>query len=234
VNDPQFAGPVSPSPKFRGVAGVNGEARASGPNNYQAGVLGYSTGAGGAGVSGVGDGNSLCGVLATSPGPGYGILAGSQGGQGIAGKFEGSVQVTGTLIKSGGGFRIDHPLDPENRYLQHSFVESPDMMNVYCGTTVLDDRGEAEVTLPDWFEALNRDFRYQLTCIGQFAPVFISREIIQNKFVIAGGTPGLKVCWQVIGVRRDTYAQQHRLPVEISKDTSMEQIPLSLSVGVAA
>ena len=111
-------------------------------------------------------------VLATSPGPGYGILAGSQGGQGIAGKFEGSIQVTGTLIKSGGGCRIDHPLDPENRYLQHSFVESPDMMNVYCGTTVLDDRGEAEVTLPDWFEALNRDFRYQLTCIGQVCARF--------------------------------------------------------------
>ena len=101
------------------------------------------------------------------------------------------------------------------------------MMNVYCGMEVLDRRGEAEVDLPDWFEALNADFRYQLTCIGQFAPVFISREIIHNKFVIAGGTPGLKVCWQVTGVRRDTYAEQHRLPVEMSKDTSMEAVPLA-------
>jgi hypothetical protein len=48
--------------------------------------------------------------------------------------------------------------------------------------------------------------------------VFISKEIAHNKFVIAGGAPGIKVCWQVTGVRHDAYAEQHRLAVEIDKD----------------
>ncbi|MEM7390782.1 MAG: hypothetical protein AAF492_00420, partial [Verrucomicrobiota bacterium] len=52
--------------------------------------------------------------------------------------------VSGTLSKSLGSFKIDHPLDPANKFLSHSFVESPDMMNVYNGNVRLDDDGEAE------------------------------------------------------------------------------------------
>ena len=36
-------------------------------------------------------------------------------------------------------------------------------------TATPDGQGRAVVQMPDWFEALNRDFRYQLTAIGQFA-----------------------------------------------------------------
>ena len=67
--------------------------------------------------------------------------------------------VTGEVIKSGGTFRIDHPLDPENKYLSHSFVESWEMLNVYTGNAVLDEDGRATVRMPEWFEPLNRDFR---------------------------------------------------------------------------
>ena len=126
----------------------------------------------------------------------------------------GTVQVLGTLSKMAGSFKIDHPLDPENKYLLHSFVESPDMMNVYNGNVALDANGEAAVQLPEWFEALNRDFRYQLTTIGAFAPVYVAQEVSGNGFTIAGGTPGLKVSWQVTGIRQDSYANAHRLPVE--------------------
>lgn len=136
---------------------------------------------------------------------------------GYAGQFDGNVNITGNLSKTGGAFKIDHPLDPANKYLYHSFVESPDMMNVYNGNVALDGNGEAVVELPDWFEALNRDFRYQLTCIGGFAPVYIAQEIAGNRFVIAGGTPGLKVSWQVTGIRQDAWANAHRIPVEVEK-----------------
>ena len=91
------------------------------------------------------------------------------------------------------------------------------MMNIYNGNVTLDEGGQAVVELPDYFEALNRDFRYQLTCIGGFAPVYIAQEIEDNRFQIAGGTPGLKVSWQVTGVRHDAYAEAHRLPVEEMK-----------------
>ncbi len=80
------------------------------------------------------------------------------------------------MTKAGGSFRIDHPLDPEDKYLYHSFVESADMMNVYNGTVTLDGDGGARVRLPDWFEALNRDYRYQLTPIGAQLPTCTSRK----------------------------------------------------------
>jgi hypothetical protein len=136
---------------------------------------------------------------------------------GVAGVFAGDVNVLGTVTKFAGSFKIDHPLDPANKYLYHSFVESPDMKNIYDGVVTLDVNGEAVVELPDWFGALNRDFRYQLTCVGGFAPVYIAEEIEDNQFTIAGGTPGLKVSWQVTGIRQDPYAEQHRIPVEEDK-----------------
>jgi hypothetical protein len=129
----------------------------------------------------------------------------------------GNLTIPGTLTKGGLAFRIDHPLDPENKYLSHSGIESPDMMNIYNGNVRLDANGEAWVELPDWFEALNQDFRYQLTCIGGFAPVYVAQEIQNNRFQIAGGTPGLKVSWQVTGIRHDPYAEAHRIPVEEEK-----------------
>jgi hypothetical protein len=136
---------------------------------------------------------------------------------GYAGLFVGDVKVTGSLSKGGGGFRVDHPGDPENKYLSHSFVESPEMMNVYSGTVTTDDEGNARLALPDYFEALNRDFRYQLTVIGQFAQVMVSEEIKRNEFSIRSDTPNVKVCWQVTGVRQDAWAEANRIPVEEDK-----------------
>jgi hypothetical protein len=130
----------------------------------------------------------------------------------------GNVIVAGSLSKGSGSFRIDHPLQPKESYLYHSFVESPDMMNVYNGNVVLDGSGEAWVELPDWFEALNRSFRYQLTAIGAPAPdLHIATRITANRFKIAGGEPGLDVSWQVTGIRQDPYAEANRIPVEQPK-----------------
>jgi hypothetical protein len=131
--------------------------------------------------------------------------------------FGGDVSIDGTLTKGSGSFKIDHPLDPANKYFYHSFVESPDMMNIYNGNAMLDNHGEAVIALPQWFEALNKEFRYQLTCLGGFAPVYIAEEIRHNRFKIAGGKSGLKVSWQVTGIRRDPYADKHRIPVEQEK-----------------
>jgi hypothetical protein len=72
---------------------------------------------------------------------------------GSAGFFDGDVHVFGALSKAGGGFRIDHPVDPANKYLSHSFVESSEMKNVYDGIATLDGSGEGCVDLPDWFDA---------------------------------------------------------------------------------
>jgi hypothetical protein len=71
------------------------------------------------------------------------------------------------------------------KVLRHSFVESPDMKNVYDGIVNLNENGEAVVKLPDYFETLNINFRYQLTPVGGYAPLFIKEEIKNNQFVIA-------------------------------------------------
>ena len=71
--------------------------------------------------------------------------------------------------------------------------------------------------LPEWFEALNGDYRYQLTCIGGFAPVYVAEEIRGNSFAIAGGEPGMKVSWQVTGIRHDRHAEEHPVVVEEQK-----------------
>ena len=91
-------------------------------------------------------------------------------------------------------------------------------MNVYDGVVFLDTNGEAWVELPEWFEDLNKDYRYQLTAIGAPAPgLYIAHEIENNRFQIAGGTPGLKVSWQVTGIRHDPYAEAHPILVEEGK-----------------
>jgi trimeric autotransporter adhesin len=131
-----------------------------------------------------------------------------------AGYFDGRVVVTGRLSKAGGEFVIDHPLDPANKILRHSFVESPDMMNVYNGNIKTDGSGEAVVLLPDYFESLNMDFRYQLTVIGVFAQAMIAQKISGNRFIIRTDKPNVEVSWQVTGVRKDPWAEENRTIVE--------------------
>jgi len=178
--------------------GIRGK---GGTGSFSAGVHGDADGA----VYGVmgysGTGAAVCGWASTA----------------LAGYFIGNVNITGNLSKGSGSFKVDHPLDPENKYLYHSFVESPDMKNVYDGVVVLDAKGEAKVELPNYFEALNKDFRYQLTCIGGFAPVYVAEEISGNSFSIAGGQPSMKVSWQVTGIRKDRYAEVNRIQIEVDK-----------------
>ena len=130
----------------------------------------------------------------------------------------GAVSITGTLSATGTkNFRIDHPLDPGNKYLTHAAVESSEVLNLYSGNATLDDSGAAVVQLPDWFEAINKDFRYQLTNIGGFAPVYIAEEVSGGRFKIAGGKPGAKVSWQVTGVRNDAWEKAYPMVVEADK-----------------
>jgi hypothetical protein len=190
-------------------AGVLGWALAS--SGTAAGVNGISSSPDGVGVFGLAGPSPSIGVLGSGTGNGYGVYC-----EGRA-KVTGTLDVTGTVTKGGGSFKIDHPLDPANKFLSHSFVESPDMKNIYDGVAKLDGNGEATVALPDWFEALNRDVRYQLTPIGEYAPLFIRSKVRSGRFSIAGGAAGQEVSWQVTGIRKDAWAEAHRIPVEEDK-----------------
>ncbi|MFT7421593.1 MAG: hypothetical protein ACI9QN_002524 [Arcticibacterium sp.] len=108
-------------------------------------------------------------------------------------RLEGNLTITGSVAKVSGTFKIDHPLDPENKYLYHSFIESPDMMNVYNGNAITNKDGEVAVSLPDYFEALNMNYRYQLTAIGQFAQLIILEKVKGNQFKIKSDKPNVEI-----------------------------------------
>lgn len=177
------------------------------------------------GVSGIGNGFGVYAEAADAEGDvppeQYGIFASASNGTAAtkyAGFFDGDVSISGNLSKGSGTFKIDNPLDPANKYLYHSFVESPDMMNIYNGNVTTDANGIAAVTLPNYFNALNKDFRYQLTTIGAFAQAIIKEEVTGNHFTIQTSQPNVKVSWQVTGVRKDKFAEAHRVQVEVEKE----------------
>jgi len=153
-------------------------------------------------------------------GTGSFALWGYAGGGGQAGHFSGNVQILGTLSKSAGTFKIDHPQDPENKFLIHSFVESPDMMNIYNGEIKTDASGAAIVNLPSYFEAENITFRYQLTIVDetQFAQARIAKRIANNQFTIITDKPNISISWMVTGIRNDAYAQKHRIVDVVEKN----------------
>jgi len=155
--------------------------------------------------------NGNLGIATSEPGAARLYVVGSA-------EITGDLNVVGNVSKGGGSFLIDHPLDPKDKVLRHSFVESPEMRNIYEGLAVLDNSGNAVVKLPKYFEALNDDYKYHLTCVGGYSPVYVKEGIKDNKFVIAGGKPGLKVSWMVTGTRHDAYAMRHPLIVEEEKN----------------
>ena len=214
-----------------GVYGTGGNAvGVQGDSATASGVFGNSTSGRGVDGSSV-SGNGVAGFSERSAGV-FGISLKSAGvfaisndtgvlsiGGALAGLFFGDVDITGSLSKGGGGFKIDHPLAPGEKYLQHSFVESSEMKNLYDGIAVCNKKGEVTVNLPKWFETLNSDFRYQLTPIGAPGPnLFIAEPVKNGRFKIAGGSAGLQVSWQVTGVRQDAWAQANRLSVERNKN----------------
>jgi hypothetical protein len=218
---------LDPNQPAFGVAGVArngaGVAGLSSHTNY-GGVAGKNTEQGGPGVQGQAYGLNGMGVWGRADvGPQAVGVAGFSS-SGLAGFFSGNVvvskdlTVSGTLTAAVKLFKIDHPSDPANKYLIHAVVESPEMVNVYSGNVTTDHNGEATVHLPHYVEALNADFRYQLTAIGQFAQAIVDREIHSSRFMIKTDKPNVRVSWQVTGLRQDNYAKAHPVVVEQDKN----------------
>ncbi len=206
--------PTGSNSCFNGTAGLN--TSTSGPAN---GLWGLTQSPQGNAVYLVnsGGGNLIFGSQSDGGSATFYVQGNGGGYFGGSVQINGNLNVGGTLTKGGGSFKIDDPLDPANKYLSHSFVESPDMMNVYNGNVTTDENGSATVELPNYFEALNRDFRYQLTVIGQFAQAMVAEEISHNHFTIRTTQPSVKVSWQVTGIRQDAWANAHRIPTEEDK-----------------
>ncbi len=195
---------TTPSPNGQGVAGI-----ATANSGACAGVSGTSNSPNGVGVYGFASSNVDVnyGVYGRSnaPGIGWGVFA------------NGDIGASGAK-----SFHIDHPLDPANKYLNHFCPESPEPYLIYRGNITLDSTGSAWVQLPDYFQAINRDYQYQLTPIGAPASLYIAQEIQNNTFQIAGGNPGMKVSWTVTGIRNDPYMQTYPRPTVEEKSAAVK------------
>jgi hypothetical protein len=223
------ANPAVTAENTGGAAGVSGSGNPgiSGLGKSGAdGVDGSSSSSGRSGVYGVNSVSGGYGVFGRSTNSGGIAVAGSGDNGGQAAHFyagnvriDNDLHVTGKIFAGIKDFEIDHPLDPAGKYLVHASIESSEMLNIYSGNVRLDAHGEAVVKLPSWMEAENADFRYQLTAIGGPArDLFVANEIAGGEFSIAGGIAGMKVSWQVTGVRKDAWAMANPLVVERPKN----------------
>jgi len=176
------------------------------------GVLGYaaprSNNTFGYGVKGIGGHYGVYGEATNNSANSYAIYA------------NGDTGASGTK-----NFVIDYPLDPENSFLKHFSIESNEVLNVYRGVVTLDAQGGATVILPKYFKAINKNFSYSLTPIGQpAANLFVSKEIVNNnKFQIAGGYAHQKISWAVYAERNDPYLQQFPEKRKVIVEKSQKQ-----------
>lgn len=154
---------------------------------------------------------AVAGTSAPAASFGIGVQGGGNfvGVVGEGGDF-GVVSIGDFMATGAKLFVIDHPQDPENKYLKHANIESNEVLNFYRGTAVFDATGKATVTLPSYYESINKNASYQLTPVGAAMPnLFIEAEIKNGVFTIAGGVPDKKVSWNVTAERNDAYFQQN-------------------------
>ena len=186
----------------QGIGAYAVASHASG-NNY--GILAVSNSTSGVGVKGVAPANGTnIGVWGVS---------GAANGWGVY--SDGRLGASGTKL-----FRIDHPSDPENMWLQHYCTEGPEPINSYSGNVTTDKQGVAWIQLPDYFDQINRDFRYVLTVVDEgddFVQAKVWRKIKGNQFAIRTSAPNTEVSWEVKAVRNDLWVQKHGAPVEVEK-----------------
>ncbi len=168
-------------------------------------------------ASGVGvNAEAQTGVYAIGLGAnGRGVYAYSNAGK--AAVLDGDVTVSGTLTEGRRLSHIDHPADPDRQWLAHAGVDAPEARDVYDGNATTGADGRASVRVPAYVEALGRDFRYQLTVIGDFAHAVVSRELREGRFEIRTDRPRVRVSWQVTALRDDAYTRDHPVRNETPK-----------------
>jgi hypothetical protein len=130
-----------------------------------------------------------------------------------AGYFSGNINVTGSVSKGSGSFRIDHPLESktDTHHLVHSFVEAPQADNIYRGKVDLVD-GSATVNIDTvagmtegTFVALNRDVQCFTTNESNWDAVkgSVSGNILTIESQNSESTA--TISWLVIGERQDQH-----------------------------
>lgn len=195
--------------------------------NGAIGVIGQAGISGGTGTGvraeNVNAANTDNALEAVTNGDGYALFAQGRTGAPRAAYFRGAVTIEGDLTVTGtkSGFKIDDPRAPSQRTLTHTPVETDSLQVTYNGNVTTDGSGRATIKLKSYATAIARDWRYQLTPIGQFGQVIVSREVgADGTFQIRSEHPRTKVSWSVIGVRKDPQARQDAIKAVTAKTGS--------------
>jgi len=210
INGPNIGGVMGyqASKTSGGSYSINGQGGYTGWSLYANGrtIWGNQQGLGAGGWEWVGYNNSNAQTL---PAQGQAMILDQSGNLACAGSINASAK----------NFKIDHPLFPDTKHLYHCSIESNRRLNIYRDNVILDANGESTVQLPEYFNALNENINYNLTCIGQHANIYISQEVDENnQFKIAGGVDGQKISWDISGERKDKYALDHPFIEEVDKE----------------
>lgn len=149
------------------------------------------------------------GVIGEAPntGDGVGVLGFCQAAGGFGLFSNGNTGATGTK-----SFVIDHPLDPENRYLKHFSAEGDVPRNVYQGTVLTGSDGFAWVSLPNYYDSINRDGLVQLTVVdssADFVMAKVSQDVKGGKFQVRTSKPRVRINWRVEAIRNDRWVQKN-------------------------
>ncbi|MFY9233298.1 MAG: hypothetical protein WAO58_02450 [Fimbriimonadaceae bacterium] len=185
------------------TTGVNFGGRFENDSTSGRGVFGWATNGNGKGAT-------------------YGVMGQSAATAGYG------VYAVGDLGASGSkSFRIDHPSDPLGKYLLHYSTESPTPQNFYVGNVVTDSKGYAWVELPDYFQEINTNFKYQLTVVDDadsdsFVMAKVSKEIRGTRFQVRTSAPNIKVSWRVDADRNDLYVR-NRKPKDVVEKVGEER-----------
>jgi hypothetical protein len=124
---------------------------------------------------------------------------------------ESGLTVNGSLAKSSGSFRIDHPLKPETHDLVHSFIEGPQADLIYRGKINLTN-GKASVNIDlasgmteGTFEVLCREV--QCFTSNESGWNHVRGSVTGNTLTIEcqDQTASDLISWMVIGERKDKH-----------------------------
>ena len=127
---------------------------------------------------------------------------------GWAGYFDGDVFVSGDLDMTTAAVAVDHPDDPGGQWYRRALVGAFEEVTVISGNARTGAGGRVAVRVSDLFARMHKDFRYQLTPLGETSKLFVSRQLTGGRFTIQADRAGLDVSWQITGVRNDPAAKR--------------------------
>lgn len=108
----------------------------------------------------------------------------------------GFTNLQGLDVSGPKNFKMEHPSKP-GHWLRHGATESPVSGTEYTGRATIGADGTVTVTLPDYFEALNKpeNRTAQVTPVGQ--PFLVGASDIEDGRLTIYGTAGRDVYWLV-------------------------------------